>query len=68
VAVAGGRSRAAAVAGGLLLNCGALLTRWSVYKAGFQSARDPRHTIAPQRERRARELGNPAGRRANTTA
>jgi Polysulphide reductase, NrfD len=56
VAVAGGRSRAAAVAGGLLLNCGAVLTRWSVYKAGFQSARDARHTIAPQRERLAHRV------------
>jgi hypothetical protein len=25
--------------------------RWSVYKAGFQSARDPRYTVGPQRER-----------------
>ena len=53
VAVAGRRSRTAAAAGGLLLNCGALLTRWSVYKAGFASARNPRHTVAPQRERLA---------------
>ncbi len=56
VAVAGRRSRAAAVAGGLLLNCAALLTRWSVYKAGFASARNPRHTVAPQRDRMRREL------------
>jgi len=45
VAVAARRSRGAAVAGGLLLNCGALLTRWSVYKAGFASARNPRHSL-----------------------
>jgi hypothetical protein len=48
---AAGRSRAAAVAGGLLLNAAAFATRWSVYKAGFRSARNPRHTVAPQRER-----------------
>ena len=24
---------------------------WSVFKAGFQSARDPRYTVLPQRER-----------------
>jgi hypothetical protein len=52
VAAAGPRSRAAAVAGGLLLNAGAFLTRWDVYKAGFRSARDRRHTVAPQRKRR----------------
>ena len=51
VAAGGGRSRAAAVAGGLLLNAGAFLTRWGVYKAGFRSARDRRHTVAPQRDR-----------------
>jgi formate-dependent nitrite reductase membrane component NrfD len=55
VAVAGRRSRAAAVAGGLVLNGAALLTRWNVYKAGFASARNPRHTVAPQRDRVKRE-------------
>jgi len=47
----GGRSRAAAVAGGALVLAGGAATRWSVYKAGFQSARDPRYTVIPQRER-----------------
>jgi hypothetical protein len=51
IALGGRRSRAAAVAGGLLVNGGALLARWSVYEAGFQSARNPRHTVAPQRDR-----------------
>jgi hypothetical protein len=46
-----GRRRAGAVAGaGLLLAAGAL-TRWSVFKAGFASARDPKYTVVPQRER-----------------
>jgi hypothetical protein len=27
--------------------------RWSVFKAGFQSARDPKYTVVPQRERLA---------------
>ena len=26
--------------------------RWSVFKAGFQSARDPKYVVRPQRERR----------------
>ena len=47
----GGRSRAAAVAGSALLLAGGAATRWSVYKAGFQSARDPRYTVKPQRDR-----------------
>ena len=37
--------------GGSLLLAGSALARWSVYKAGFQSARDPRYTVAPQRDR-----------------
>jgi formate-dependent nitrite reductase membrane component NrfD len=47
----GKRSRAAAAAGGALVLAGELALRWSVFKAGFQSARDPRYTVLPQRER-----------------
>jgi formate-dependent nitrite reductase membrane component NrfD len=47
----GGRSRAAAVAGSALVLAGGAAMRWSIYKAGFQSARDPRYTVVPQRER-----------------
>jgi formate-dependent nitrite reductase membrane component NrfD len=54
LALRGARSRAAAVAGGALLAAGELALRWSVYKAGFQSARDPRYTVIPQKQRRAR--------------
>jgi hypothetical protein len=39
--------------GGALLLGAAMATRWSVYKAGFQSARDPKYVVEPQRERRA---------------
>ncbi len=46
----GHSSRAAAVASGLLLSGAALSTRWSVFKAGFQSAADPKYVIGPQRE------------------
>ncbi len=45
----GGSSRLAAVASGLLLSGGAALHRWSVFKAGFQSAADPKYVIRPQR-------------------
>jgi formate-dependent nitrite reductase membrane component NrfD len=44
-------SRPAAVAAGALLLTGALSVRWSVFKAGFASARDPRYVVAPQRQR-----------------
>jgi len=46
-----GRSRAVAVAAGLALNAGSLLTRFGVFEAGMASARDPKYTVVPQRER-----------------
>jgi formate-dependent nitrite reductase membrane component NrfD len=49
----GGRNRAAAVTGSALVLGGELALRWSVFRAGFQSARDPRYTVVPQRERLA---------------
>ena len=49
LAARGGRSRVAAIAGGALLSGGALSARWSVYKAGAQSAADPKYTVGPQR-------------------
>ncbi len=53
LATAGRRSRAAAIAGGALVLAGEACLRWSVFKAGFQSARDPKYTVIPQRERAA---------------
>jgi DMSO reductase anchor subunit len=52
-------SRPAAIAGGALLAAGALAARWSVYKAGFRSAADPKYVVRPQRERI--ERGETAG-------
>jgi formate-dependent nitrite reductase membrane component NrfD len=49
----GRRSRAAAVTGSALVLGGELALRWAVFKAGFQSARDPRYVVVPQRERLA---------------
>jgi formate-dependent nitrite reductase membrane component NrfD len=46
-----GRRRAGALAGGALLLGGGLAERWAVYKAGFQSVRDPKYVVRPQRER-----------------
>ncbi len=50
LAAGGGRSRAAAMAAGVLLSAGALSVRFSVFKAAFQSAADPKYVIGPQRE------------------
>jgi formate-dependent nitrite reductase membrane component NrfD len=51
LALRGKRSRVLAATGSALVLAGELALRWSVYKAGFQSARDPRYTVLPQRER-----------------
>jgi formate-dependent nitrite reductase membrane component NrfD len=51
LAMRGRRSRAAAVTGSALVLTGELALRWSVFRAGFQSARDPRYTVIPQKER-----------------
>jgi formate-dependent nitrite reductase membrane component NrfD len=57
VAWRGRRSRAAAAAGGALVLAGELALRWSVFKAGFQSARDPKYTVLPQKERLRNKKG-----------
>jgi DMSO reductase anchor subunit len=46
-----GRRRAPAAAGGALILAGSALARWSIFRAGFQSAREPKYTVMPQRER-----------------
>lgn len=45
----GSGSRPAAVAAGSLLAAGAACARWTVFKAGFQSASDPKYVVGPQR-------------------
>jgi formate-dependent nitrite reductase membrane component NrfD len=47
----GRKSRAAAVLGGTLVCAGELCVRWAVFKAGFQSARDPKYVVESQRQR-----------------
>jgi hypothetical protein len=46
----GSSSRAAAAVAGGLLCAGALSARLSTFRAGFQSAADPKYVIGPQRE------------------
>jgi hypothetical protein len=64
VVARGARSRAASCAGGALLMAGGVCERWSVFKAGFQSARDPSYTVAPQRGRIERGQTRGGSRRA----
>jgi polysulfide reductase-like protein len=48
-----GKKRAGAIAAGTLLAAGSLLQRFAVIEAGRASARDPKYTTLPQRERAA---------------
>jgi hypothetical protein len=65
----GATSRPAAAAAGALLCAGGLAARWSAFKAGFQSAADPKYVIGPQRELIERGERRGAGRReAKVTA
>lgn len=50
-AVLGRRNRALSALGGTALAAGSLLTRFGVFQAGMASARDPKYTVVPQRER-----------------
>jgi hypothetical protein len=48
-----GRRRGGALTGGALLLAGSLAQRWAVYRAGFQSALNPKYTVSLQRQRMA---------------
>jgi formate-dependent nitrite reductase membrane component NrfD len=47
------RSRRVAVAGAVALLAGSVCERWAIFSAGFASAKDPKYTVGPQRERAA---------------
>ena len=48
--ILGRHPRAARVSGAALL-AGAACTRFAIFEAGQESARDPRYTVVPQRQR-----------------
>lgn len=48
-----GRTRLGAIASGICLVGASSLTRFGVFEAGMDSARDPRYTVEPQRRRLA---------------
>ncbi|MBS1696525.1 MAG: polysulfide reductase NrfD [Actinobacteria bacterium] len=52
-ALFGGHRRGVAVVSGLALMAASALTRFGVFEAGLESARDPRYTIEPQKRRLA---------------
>ncbi len=63
VLVIGRRRRGASVIGSAILLAGALAERFGVFRAGFQSASDPKFTVGPQRERVAADGGHGASAR-----
>ena len=50
------RSRTVGVLAGAALNLGSACTRFGVFEAGIASAKDPKYTVIPQRERLERRL------------
>jgi formate-dependent nitrite reductase membrane component NrfD len=55
-----GRTRLGAALSGAALLAGSACTRFGIFEAGLESARDPKYTVVPQNERkaqRAAELG-----------
>ncbi|TDC49143.1 polysulfide reductase [Actinomadura sp. KC345] len=57
----GGRGRAAAALSGAALLAGSACTRFGVFHAGLQSARDPKYTVVPQRERQTAAVAGGTG-------
>jgi hypothetical protein len=49
--VVGRRSRAASALAGAALLASSVTTRFAVFEAGMDSAKDPKYTVVPQRER-----------------
>ena len=49
--LAGRRSRVAAVAAGLACVSASVMTRFGVFEAGLASAKDPKYTVVPQKQR-----------------
>jgi len=60
-AVLGRRSRVVSAISGLSLLTASLLTRFGIFEGGLASARDPRYTVVPQRERLAQRAASDGG-------
>jgi hypothetical protein len=59
-ALLGGRNRTAAVVSGFALMAGSACLRFGIFEAGQASARDPKYTVVPQRERLAPRVAAPS--------
>lgn len=59
------RSRIGSALAGAALIAGSAALRFAVFDAGVQSARDPRYTIIPQRERASRRASQATGQLAD---
>jgi hypothetical protein len=57
-----GRSRTLAALSGAALMAGSVCTRFGIFEAGQASAKDPKYTVVPQRERMAGAAGMSADR------
>ena len=60
-AVLGRKSRIVSAVAGAALLAGSLATRFGVFEAGLASARDPKYTVLPQRERLAQRAAEDGG-------
>ncbi|MER7457707.1 NrfD/PsrC family molybdoenzyme membrane anchor subunit [Micromonospora sp. NPDC126480] len=60
-ALLGRRSRVVSAASGAALLAASLATRFGIFHGGVASARDPKYTVVPQRERLARRRAEAAG-------
>lgn len=59
-ALLGRKSRALSALSGLSLLAASVCTRFGIFEGGVASAKDPKYTVVPQRERLARQVGNGA--------
>jgi hypothetical protein len=57
IGTVGRRRPVAARLGAALMLAGVMGTRWSIYRAGFESARDPKYTVDPQRRSKSQRRG-----------
>lgn len=57
ISALGGKRRSIGILGSGLILAGAGLDRWAVFRAGSDSAEDPRYTVEPQRRRLRRNAG-----------
>ena len=63
-ALLGRRSRVVSALSGVALLAASLATRFGIFEGGVASAKDPKYTVEPQRERLAPPASDPSANRA----